>query len=51
MDGLEVVVHTPVIPALRKQRQEDGEFKGSVGYILKPYLKKIKIIWALVART
>jgi hypothetical protein len=25
--------HAPEIPVLRKQRQEDGKFKASLGYI------------------
>jgi hypothetical protein len=33
------VLEPPVIPALRKLRQEDGEFKGSLGYIVRSCLK------------
>jgi hypothetical protein len=33
---------TPVIPALRRQRQEDREFKDSLGYIIKTLSKKEK---------
>jgi hypothetical protein len=32
----------PVIPALGRPRQEDLKFKGSLGYIARPYLKKRK---------
>jgi hypothetical protein len=30
----------PVIPALRRVRQEDHKFQASLHYILRPYLKK-----------
>jgi hypothetical protein len=29
----------PITPALRRQRQEDCEFKVSLGYIARPCLK------------
>jgi hypothetical protein len=29
-----------IIPALRKLRQEDGKFKASLSYIVRPWLKK-----------
>lgn len=33
---------TPVISSLRKLRQEDLEFKDSLGYVVRPYLRKTK---------
>jgi hypothetical protein len=29
-----------VIPALKRQRQEDHKFEPSLSYIVRPYLKK-----------
>jgi hypothetical protein len=37
-----VVVHVPVIQALRRLRQEHCEFKASLGYIARSCLKKKK---------
>jgi hypothetical protein len=34
--------HIPVIPALRRMRQEYCEFKTIPGYIVRPCLKKTK---------
>jgi hypothetical protein len=34
--------HTPVFTAVRKLRQEDHKFQASLGYIVRPYLKKSK---------
>jgi hypothetical protein len=36
------MIHTTVIPALRRLRQENGEFEASLDYISRPYLKKQK---------
>jgi hypothetical protein len=33
--------YMPVISALRRLRQEDGEFKASLGYTAGPSLKKL----------
>jgi hypothetical protein len=33
---------TSAIPALRKLRQKNYEFKANLGYIVRPYLKKKK---------
>jgi hypothetical protein len=35
---------TPVILALRRLRQEDGEFQATLCYTARPYLKKKVII-------
>jgi hypothetical protein len=32
----------PVIPALRRQRQEESKFEVYLSYIARPYLKKRK---------
>jgi hypothetical protein len=34
----------PIIPALRRPRQEDQEFKASLGYIVRSFLKPNKQI-------
>jgi hypothetical protein len=34
--------YTPVVPALRRLRQENCEFQASLDYIVKPCLKKNK---------
>jgi hypothetical protein len=33
--------YTPVIPALRRLWQEDQGLESNLGYIARPYLKKI----------
>jgi hypothetical protein len=33
----------PAIPEFRRLTQESGEFEATLGYIVRPYLKKIKI--------
>jgi hypothetical protein len=35
--------YMPVIPALRRQRHEHGEFKASLGYTVRSCLKKKKL--------
>jgi hypothetical protein len=35
--------HIPVILAFRRRRQEVCEFKGSLGYTVRPRLKKKKL--------
>jgi hypothetical protein len=42
MDTWPGVVHTPVIPAPARLRQEDGDFQASLGYIARSCLKKPK---------
>jgi hypothetical protein len=40
-----MVVHAlkiPIIPALRRLRQEDLKFKARLGYIVRPSLQKAK---------
>jgi hypothetical protein len=37
-----------VIPALRRLRQEDHEFKGTLGYIERPVSKKIEIRYPIM---
>jgi hypothetical protein len=42
--------HTPVIPALRKPRQEDLKFEASLNYVITSCLKrKLKKIQSLIA--
>jgi hypothetical protein len=37
----------PIIPALGRWRQEDCEFKASLGHIVTPYFKKAKSLVGL----
>jgi hypothetical protein len=39
------VVHTSVIPAFRRLRQEDHEFLASMGYTVRSYAKKPSAHW------
>jgi hypothetical protein len=39
---LKAYSYIPVIPAPRRLRQEDQEFKASVGYVARPCLKQTK---------
>jgi hypothetical protein len=40
LDGLQRVwLHLCIIPALRRQRQEDPKLKASLSYTVRPYLK------------
>lgn len=43
MINMEIHTYTAIIPALRRQGQEDPEFLASLGYLAKSYLKlKVK---------
>jgi hypothetical protein len=33
------IVHVPLIPALQRLKQEDGEFQATLGCIVRPCLK------------
>lgn len=35
-----MVRHTPLLPTLRNQREEDSEFKASLDHMTRPYLKQ-----------
>jgi hypothetical protein len=39
-----MMVQMPVIPALRRLRQEECEFQVSLGYMVRPCLKEKKKI-------
>jgi hypothetical protein len=32
--------HTPIIPALGRMKQKDGQFKANLGYMVTLYLQK-----------
>jgi hypothetical protein len=41
-------MHTPVIPALGRQRQDEREFQVSLNYLERPCLKKKKFVQSSV---